>query len=326
MNDPRNTPILLLIFNRPDTTAQVFEAIARAKPCRLFVAADGPRPAREGDAEKCKAARAIIQRVDWDCEVKTLYRDQNLGCRAAVSSAISWFFEQVEAGIILEDDCLPSDSFFPFCTELLEKYRDDERVMMISGNNFQDGLQRGDASYYFSSVPWIWGWATWRRAWELYDLSMSTFPAFVKGSCMQRISRDVSVQNYLWSCFIPAYTDRINTWDYQWIYTVLTNNGLSICPQANLVSNIGFYSEGTHTGDTDSELANIPLAEIGPISHPWPILPNALADEYFYDRHLNVRYHRIRNPFMRWRKILRNNYKTRQLLKRFIKECEECLV
>jgi hypothetical protein len=175
-----NTPVLFLIFNRPNTTEQVFEAIAKAKPRCLFVAADGPRTDKEGEAEKCQAVRDIIKRVDWDCEVKTLFREQNLGCKEAVSSAITWFFEQVEEGIILEDDCLPSDSFFSFCAELLEKYRDDKRIMMISGDNFQDGIQRGDASYYFSSVPWIWGWATWRRAWRLYDREMQTFPSFVK--------------------------------------------------------------------------------------------------------------------------------------------------
>lgn len=323
MINGKDAPILLLIFNRPDTTAQVFNSIARAKPRRLFVAADGPRTDKEGEAEKCQAVREIIKRVDWDCEVKTLFREQNLGCKEAVSSAITWFFEQVEEGIILEDDCLPSDSFFWFCAELLEKYRDDERIMMISGDNFQDGIQRGNASYYFSFVPWIWGWATWRRAWRLYDREMQTFPFFVKENRMQSLSADRAVQNHRWSDFISTYEGRINTWDFQWIYSVLINHGLSICPQVNLVSNIGCSSEGTHTFDANSTLANIPLGEIITLSHPWAILPDALADKYFYERHLNIRYHRINNPIMRWRKILRKQYKTRQLIKCFIEAHKE---
>jgi len=325
MKDAKNTPILFLIFNRPDTTAQVFEAIARAKPRRLFVAADGPRPGKEGDAEKCQAVREIIKQVDWDCEVKTLFCERNTGCKEAVRSAITWFFEHVEEGIILEDDCLPSDSFFPFCAELLEKYRNDERIMMISGDNFQDGIQRGDASYYFSSIPWIWGWATWRRSWKLCDREMQTFPRFVKENRMQSLSADRAVQNYRWSDFIATYEGRINTWDFQWIYSVLINHGLCICPQINLVSNIGCSSESTHTSDANSTLANIPLGEIDKISHPWAILPDVLADKYFYDRHLNIRYHRIKNPIMRWRKILRKNFKTKKLIRQFVQENKESI-
>lgn len=319
MKDANNIPILFLIFNRPNTTAQVFKSIARAKPRRLFVAADGPRTDKEGEAEKCHAVREIIKRVDWDCEVKTLFRERNLGCKEAVCSAIDWFFEQVEEGIILEDDCLPSDSFFPFCAELLEKYRDDERIMMISGDNFQDGIQRGNASYYFSSVPWIWGWATWRRSWRLFDREMQTFPSFVKENRMQSLSADRAVQNYRWSDFIATYEGHINTWDFQWIYSVLINHGLSICPQVNLVSNIGCSPESTHTFDANSTLANIPLGEISTLSHPWAIVPDVLADKYFYDCHLNIRYHRIKNPIMRLRKSLRKQYKTRQLINRFMK-------
>lgn len=323
MNRGLEIPVLLLIFNRPDTTKRVFESIARAKPRRLFVAADGPRPDKEGEAEKCQVTREIIKQIDWDCEVRTLFREQNLGCKEAVSSAISWFFEQAEEGVILEDDCLPSDSFFPFCAELLEKYRDDERVMMISGDNFQDGIQRGGASYYFSSVPWIWGWATWRRSWQLYDLEMQTFPRFVKENRMQSLSTDRAVQNYRWSDFIATYKGHINTWDFQWIYSVLINHGLCICPQINLVSNIGCSSESTHTSDANSTLANTPLGEIDKISHPWAIMPDVLADKYFYDHHLNIRYHRIKNPIMRWRKILRKNFKTKKLIRRFLQEQKE---
>ena len=165
---PLTTPVLFLVFNRPDTTEKVFEAIRQAKPQKLFVAADGPRGNRLGEKEKCEQVRKIATTVDWDCEVKTLFREKNLGCKFAVSSAIDWFFKNVEEGIVLEDDCLPSQSFFWFCQELLERYRNDERVMLIGGNNRGVDFLKNH-SYFFSKYVQIWGWATWRRSWEKYD-------------------------------------------------------------------------------------------------------------------------------------------------------------
>lgn len=320
MYDAKNTPVLFLLFNRPDTTAQVFAAIAKARPRRLFVAADGSRPDKAGELERCQAARAIVQKVDWDCDVKTLFRDQNLGCKKAVSAAITWFFEQVEEGIILEDDCLPSDSFFPFCAELLEKHRDDTRIMMISGDNFQDGIQRGDASYYFSKIPHIWGWATWRRAWRLYDGEMKSFPAFVREKAIRKVSPDVDIQQYWLSCFISTFEGRIDSWGYRWVYAIFSRSGLSICPQVNLIQNIGFCPEATHTRDASSTMGNLSLSEMSSMTHPSVVLPNDLADDYVYDRHLNVRYHRIKNPLMRWRKILRKRWKTARQIKGFERE------
>lgn len=323
MSSARNTPILFLIFNRPDTTAQVFSAIAKARPRYLFIAADGPRQDKDGEVEKCEKTRGIINRVDWECDVKILIRDTNLGCKSAVSSAITWFFEHVEAGIILEDDCLPSDTFFSFCTELLEKYVDDERVMMISGDNFQDGIERGNASYYFSEIPWIWGWATWRRAWFLYDQSMSTFPVFVKENRMQNISNDIMIQNYRWKCFVPVYEGRIDTWDYQWIYTILINKSLSICPQVNLVKNIGFSSEATHTCSRTSKFSCISTNDIYEIKHPWTILPDIDADYYFYNKYLNIFCNRTKNPVLRWRKILKKNLAVKKMISKFLATLKE---
>ena len=189
-----NTPILFLIFNRPDTTFKVFEEIRKIKPAKLYIAADGPRPNVIGEEEKCTASRNIIKQVDWDCDVKTLFREKNLGCKIAVSSAISWFFENVEEGIILEDDTFPTQSFFWFCQELLDFYRNDSRIMHISGNNFQLGKIRGEGSYYFSKYNHIWGWATWKRAWRFYDVSLNTFPIFVQRKVIKNIFRRVKVQ------------------------------------------------------------------------------------------------------------------------------------
>lgn len=323
MYNIRNTPVLFIIFNRPDTTARVFEAIAKAKPRRLFIAADGPRPDKAGEAEKCKIVREIVQRVDWECEVKTLFREENFGCKMAVSSAITWFFEQVEEGIILEDDCLPSDSFFPFCTELLERYRNDSRVMMISGNNFQDGIQRGDASYYFSAIPWIWGWATWRRAWWKYDVSMRTLPSMVRDRMVQSLSLDEAVQQYRLRYFIPTYEGEIDTWDYQWIYSILINHGLSVCPQVNLVRNIGFSAEATHTFDSASKMAEIPAGTLQAIRHPSLVLPDVPADDYFYDQYLNVYCNSVKNPFLRWRRMTRRRRKVEMLVRHFLERHDE---
>jgi hypothetical protein len=178
-NSNFDTPILFLIFNRPDTTQKVFNEIRKIKPRQLFVAADGPREDHPEDKEKCEQTRKIIDQVDWDCEVKTLFRDKNLGCKHAVSGAINWFFKNVEQGIILEDDCLPDQSFFGFCQELLNKYKNNKQIFNISGNNFQDGMWRGDGSYYFSKYFHCWGWATWADRWQNYfDIKMKNYPKF----------------------------------------------------------------------------------------------------------------------------------------------------
>nr|MBA3765731.1 glycosyltransferase family 2 protein [Acidobacteriota bacterium] len=172
-----NVPVALIIFNRADTTARVLAEIAKARPSKLLVIADGPRADHPDDAEKCLAARAAIDRVNWDCEVLTNYSEVNLGCGARPSSGLDWVFENVAEAIILEDDCLPHPTFFPFCAELLERHRDDERVMMISGDNFQFGRKRTQYSYYFSRYTHTWGWATWRRAWRYFDREIKLWPA-----------------------------------------------------------------------------------------------------------------------------------------------------
>ena len=160
-----STPVLFLIFNRPELTEKVFQKIQDAQPKYLFVAADGPRDNKYGEKDLCEKTRAVVlENITWECEVKTLFRTENLGCRTAVSSAINWFFENVEEGIILEDDTVPDNSFFSYCQALLEKYRNHEQIMMITGDNFQDGIKRGNGSYYFSRYVHIWGWASWRRA------------------------------------------------------------------------------------------------------------------------------------------------------------------
>ena len=277
-HSPFTAPVLFLIFNRPDTTQKVFDVIKKAKPKQLFVAADGPRENKEGEKEKCEQARKIIEQVDWDCEVKTLFRDKNLGCKIAVSSAIDWFFENVEEGIILEDDCLPSQSFFWFCQELLEYYRNDTRVMHISGDNFQFGRKRGEGSYYFSKYAHVWGWATWRRAWKQYDVHMKNFEKFKKDNKIINIFKTKQQQKYWMRIFKLVYDSKIDTWDYQWAYVCLANIGLCVMPNVNLVSNIGFGQESSHTKSKNTIFSKMKTEEITEIIHPEFVLADQEAD------------------------------------------------
>ena len=279
------TPVLFLIFNRPQLTFRVFDEIRKAKPDKLFIAADGPRYGKEGELNKCLESRRITELVDWPCEVKTLFRDENLGCRMAVSSAIDWFFDNVEEGIILEDDCLPGTDFFYFCQELLEKYRMNERIMHIGGNNFQNGIKRGRASYYFSIYPHIWGWATWRRAWQHNDVEMKSFYDFKRLNKIKLIYSGEKEQQYWLRKFSETAEGKINSWDYPWIFCIQSQNGISIIPNSNLVSNIGIGTDPTH--ENRAEFADIKLVGIDSISHPENIIINRKADKYSFDYFYN---------------------------------------
>ena len=275
------TPVAFLIFNRPDTTARVFEAIRQAKPPKLLVVADGPRPDRPDDVEKCKAARAIIDGVDWDCEVLTNYSDANLGCKNRVSSGLDWVFETVEEAIILEDDCLPHSSFFRFCEELLDYYRHDKRIMAISGDNFQFRRRHTEYSYYFSRYTHIWGWASWRRAWQYYDVKMKLWEEIRDGDWLKSILEETKVVKYWTKIFQTAYDDKIDTWDYPWTFACWIQNGLTILPNVNLVSNIGFGEDATHTSSSKSRVANLGVQEMNfPLEHPLFVIRHKQADDF----------------------------------------------
>lgn len=285
-NKPLTIPVLFLIFNRPDTTQKVFDEIRKARPYKLFVSADGPRKEKTGDVEKCLEVRDIIKQVDWECEVHTNFHENNVGLKTAISSAIDWFFDHVESGIILEDDCLPSQSFFWFCQELLEKYRDDERIMQISGNNFLFGKKVTDASYYFSKLNDIWGWATWRRAWKLYDINMKTFPQFKEQDQLKNYINNPKMRNWLMSYFEQDYHlvgNRKGLWSSQWAYAICSNNGLTIVPSVNLVMNIGTSENATHQADSYKFYSDFKCHELTKIVHPSFILPNHHADELRFD-------------------------------------------
>ena len=278
-----NTPVLFVIFNRPEVTSRVFQAIREARPAKLYVAADGPRPRVAADADGCRDARRVIEGVDWECEVKLLLRPSNLGCKVAVSSALDWFFQQEEQGIILEDDCLPDPSFFGYCSELLERYRDDERVMQISGDNFQYGRVRGDGSYYFSRYTHIWGWASWRRAWRHYDLAMSRLPGYLEQNRIAQIVEDPTERDSWLHNFVRCYNGEIDTWDYQWTFSVWERDGVVILPNVNLVTNIGFGPGAVHCQNPDSKLANMPVTPIGSLRHPSCIAVDQIADRFTFE-------------------------------------------
>ncbi|PGH37845.1 MAG: hypothetical protein CRN43_18725 [Candidatus Nephrothrix sp. EaCA] len=311
------TPVLFILFNRPDTTAAVFDAIRKAKPKKLYIAADGPRKGNIDDIVSCMQTRSVVEHIDWDCKAERRFLDENAGCRMAVSSAITWFFDQEEEGIILEDDCLPHPSFFPFCETLLAQYRDNHSIMHITGNNFQFGKKYGDASYYFSTIAYIWGWASWRRAWEKYDVSLNDFPTFLRhpkrsafflnkaseyywldaiyrvytGASKNLIIRTLNFikqlifpilltnKVFMNRAFIGAHKNS-TTWDFQWGYTIIKNHGICIVPQVNLVSNIGFGNKAVHAVDKDSALANMPVQILGEIKHPPKIDIAIEADMY----------------------------------------------
>ena len=286
-NKPFATPILFLIFNRPDTTNKVFAKIREIQPRQLFISADGPRPNKKNERHQCDGARKIIQRIDWECELKTNISEINLGCRIGVSSGIHWFFGNVTEGIILEDDCLPNISFFHFCQTLLEYYRNDERIMHLCGSNFQDGKLRGPGSYYFSKLSHVWGWATWKRAWDKYDVNVSTYPQLLEQGLLSSVFSHPAMRGYWQKNIELVYKKKKDTWDVQWQYAVLSNNGLSIIPNVNLVLNIGFDLNATHTIDNFHTLANRPKSDIETVDHPLFVVPDNLADAYSMRKYLN---------------------------------------
>lgn len=295
-NQLLKTPVLFLIFNRYDTTQQVFEAIKKARPPRLYIASDGAREYKENELTNVQEIRDyVLTNIDWQCEVKTLFRDTNLGCRNAISSAIDWFFGHEEMGIIIEDDCLPSQSFFCYCDNLLKKYENDSRIMCISGNNFFPKLSKNNYSYHFSEIPQIWGWATWKRAWELNNIAINNFVELQANHIL--ISSNSKANKMWWKKAGKTYYKEIDTWDYLWSFTNLINNGLTIIPNNNLVKNIGIgHINSTHTNKIKErfiiETEEMPF----PLIHPPYLRPDFMFDKMLYKNILNV------NPF--WKRVV----------------------
>ena len=273
------TPILLCVFNRPAHTRRVLEAIARQRPRRLFVVGDGPRRRVPADAAAVAAVRRAVETVDWPCETRTLFADGNMGCRARMSSGIDWAFSQSDRLIILEDDCLPHDDFFRLCDTLLDRYADEPRVMAVAGSNFQ-AVRRTHHSYYFSRYAHIWGWATWRRAWDHYDVAIADWPRLSGQGWLESVLDDPAEIRYWRAIFDGVHAGAIDTWDFQWLLACWRNGGLTALPETNLVSNIGFGAGALHTTDARSPLAAMPTGGLGTLSHPPRIERLAEADAW----------------------------------------------
>ena len=296
------TPVAFIIFNRLDTTRRVFAEIAKARPSKLLVIADGPRANRLGEAEKCAQTRAVIDGVDWDCEVLTHFSEVNLGCKRRVSSGIDWVFEQVEEAIILEDDCLPDPTFFRFCQELLERYRHDQRIGLISGDNFQFGNRRSDDSYYFSKYVHIWGWASWRDRWvNSYDVAMAKWPGIRDGAWLTDMVGNAREATYWTKILERVHRGEIDTWDYQWVFANWVEGRMTILPAVNMISNIGFDGNATHTTGV-SELANLARYSLSfPLTHPLGVFRNTQADMFSEKRCFRVPLvTRVRNKIAGW--------------------------
>lgn len=276
------TPVALLIFNRPDTTRRVLEVLARVQPRLLLVAADGPRAGREGEAERCAETRAVTERITWDCEVRRQYSPTNLGCRRGVASGLDWVFQQVDEAIILEDDCVPDATFFPYCQQLLDRYRDDRRITAISGASLQRGDVARGYSYFFAQSFHCWGWATWRRAWQHYDDRMSLWPEVRDQKWLTSLLPERTSRRFWQKAFEAVYQRRIDTWDVAWVLACWLQNGLTIHPDRNLVTNVGFGPGATHTRLDTTQAVRPTVPMEFPLRHPPFVIRNEQADRYLH--------------------------------------------
>lgn len=290
MHPSADVPVLLVAFNRPEKTQRVFEAVRAAAPRRLYLAVDGPRPDVPSDVDRCERTRQVLDDVTWPCEVKRLYQTTNLGCKRGVSAAIDWFLAHEESGIILEDDCIPAADFFPFCAELLDRYRDTPEVMIIGGHNPLGRWDSANASYVFSRTAPIWGWATWRRAWERFDPAMSRWGE-PEARALVRSRMPLAEYRVTSQKFDSVYEGRVDSWGFGWALAILINRGVSIMPARNLVTNIGFDSEATHTRRPSRREGAVPTYSMErPLLHP----PSTTPDDRFEHAYFKICYPVVR--------------------------------
>lgn len=283
-----DTPVLLTVFNRPDLTARVFGEIKKARPARLFVAADGPREGQPDDIELCRETRTIATAVDWPCEVRTFFRDNNLGCLQAMYQAVNWFFGHVVEGIVLEDDTMPHTTFFSFCSELLDRYRNTKKVLLISGSAEVDGDVTTD-SYYFSPVPNLWGWASWRRAWELYDIDMKKYAEFIQAGSLGQVVKNRYHRRFWKQIFDKLSKGEVDSYAYGWCFTLFNYGGLAVIPSKNLVGNIGYGDGATHTSGTCPAVNRVASGMDEVLKHP----AHFLVDEAVLHRVFCQRFHML---------------------------------
>lgn len=278
-----DVPVVLFVFNRPDLTARVFEVIRQVRPKELLIVADGPRDHVLEDSQTCRQARDIVNSVDWDCRVLTDFSDVNLGCRDRVTSGINYAFENFDSAIFLEDDCLPHVDFFPYCRQLLKRYAGFDQVMHVGGSQFVE-FPDYPFDYFFGVFPIVWGWATWRRAWALYDVDIKNYPE-IRSHIASRLKFRKATIDHLLSSFDRTFVGDRTTWDYQWCITLLQHDGICAHPTRNFVRNIGFDSRATHTfprhhAYTEQPFANLTL----PIRHPEMLKPSLSLERLFIEK------------------------------------------
>lgn len=279
-----DVPVVIIMFNRPEHLRKVFEQVKKVKPKKLFVIADGPRKDDENDKIQCESCKKIIDGIDWKCDVEKNYSSVNLGCGRRPASGLDWVFSKVEEAIILEDDCVPNPSFFYFCKELLAKYKNDNRIVSISGDNFQNNQRKNDDySYYFSIFTQNWGWATWRRVWQQYDFEIKLWPEFKEKRYLYDIFKEKNFAHKWEKLFQDVYEGKWNSaWDFQFMFLSFINNGMNIIPNVNLVANIGFGELATHTKNMDNLLSQSVKESyevLFPLKHPNVIRRDYLADK-----------------------------------------------
>jgi hypothetical protein len=278
-----SVPILFIIFNRPETAERVFAEIRKLKPEKLYVSADGPRKNVRRDVILCRETREIIRKIDWECDLFTKFSKNNHGCKKGVSSAINWFFQNVEEGIILEDDCLPDQSFFFFARDLLQRYRNDERIIQICGTNPLGKWELNLQSYFFSYYGSIWGWATWRRAWEKFDVKMNLWGNSRVKKDVEKVLNSKLQYFFRKRAFDLAYNEKIDAWSYAWSFARLINSGLSVVPKVNLIQNLGFGAEAIHTKSTVNPFSSLRRMDLKfPLRHPKRIIVERNFDKKYF--------------------------------------------
>ena len=281
MSYSTKNPVLLIIFKRPEQTKRVFDEIRRARPPRLYVAADGPRPNRAGEQEACSMAREVVTLVDWQCDVRTLFHSRNFGSAEAIPTAVDWMFSTEKQGVVLEDDCLPCEDFFSYCDQLLDRYEHDDRVWWINGSNFGLDVLEDSKGYAFSWYAASWGWASWRRAWEHFgSCRQAGFLPEVKKRFPTDIGNSFLRRTY-WR-LMTDYAYQVPNWDYRWLFTCWVHGALACVPAANLIRNIGFGSDSVHTKSCSDPRASIPCGRLSyPLVEPQSMTPDPVVDRYF---------------------------------------------
>lgn len=282
---PYDVPVLFLTFNRPQHTLVVLERLRMLQPGRLYIHCDGPRPHHADDEKNVTAVRAVIEKqIDWPCEIQTLYRTTNMGLRDGVFDAINWFFKHEPEGIIVEDDCVPDLSFFRFCQELLEHYRDDAQIMHIGGSNLAEKWTANNKdSYIFSRFSFVWGWASWRRAWEKMSINLDGLEEFSHSEMFKQFVSSRLSRHYMLDKFQVTKQRKNNSWAYAWFYSILKNNGLCIVPHKNLVQNVGVGERSATNTTTPNKNAMLRANQLDwPIVHPFQKTPNPALEQLFF--------------------------------------------